>query len=89
MESTIKTAVSLPKALFRRAEALAEEMRVSRSKLVALALQDYIVKMENARLIQAINASVSDAMDEDDEKFLYSSAMQAARIAESDPENQS
>ena len=88
MENTIKTAVSLPKALFRRAEELAQEMKVSRSKLLTLALQDYILRMENEQLLKEINRSVLDAMDEDDEKLFYSSALQMARIAESDPDNQ-
>jgi predicted transcriptional regulator len=88
MESTIKTAVSLPKTLFKRAEELAGEMKVSRSKLMALALHDFILKMENERLLKTINDSIRDAMDENDEKFVYSSAIQMARISESDPDNQ-
>lgn len=88
MESTIKTAVSLPKGLFKRAEELAGEMKVSRSKLFALALQDFILRVENERLVKQINEAVRDARDEDDEKFLYASRVQMARIAESDPDNQ-
>ncbi len=87
MESTIKTAVSLPKTVYKQAQELAGELKVSRSKLVTLALQDFILKMENERLLKAINESVRDARDEDDEKFLYSSSVQMARFAESDPDN--
>jgi metal-responsive CopG/Arc/MetJ family transcriptional regulator len=88
MENTIKTAVSLPKVLFRRADELAQEMKVSRSKLIALALQEYIARAENQRLLEQINESVREAMDEDDARFLRSSAVQMAGFAESDPENQ-
>lgn len=88
MESTIKTAISLPKGLFKRAEELAQEMKVSRSKLMSMALQDFILKMDNERLLKAINDSVREATDEHDERFVYSSAIQMARIAESDPDNQ-
>jgi metal-responsive CopG/Arc/MetJ family transcriptional regulator len=87
MENTIKTAVSLPKALFERAEDLASKMRVSRSKLMALALQEYVSRAENQRLLQRINEAVREAMDEDDEQFLQASAVQMARIAEAEADN--
>ena len=88
MESAVKTAISLPKALFKRADELAREMKVSRSKFFALAAQDYILHLENERLRKQINDAVRNATEEDDEKFYYSSAIQMARIAESDPDNQ-
>lgn len=46
MEDEIETEVELPTALFERAEDLAEEMKVSRDVLYALALEDFIARME-------------------------------------------
>jgi len=88
MESSVKTAISVPKDLFKRVTDLSHEMKISRSKLFALAMQDYILRMENERLRKQINESVRKATDEDDEKFYYYSSAQMARIAESDPDNQ-
>ena len=39
---TVKTAISLDAALFGEAEALAERMRLSRSRLVGLALDEFV-----------------------------------------------
>jgi metal-responsive CopG/Arc/MetJ family transcriptional regulator len=38
----VKTAVSIRKSLFEQAENLARKMKVPRSRLFALALEDYI-----------------------------------------------
>ena len=48
MDEMVETEVELPPAIFQRAEELAEEMKVSRDVLYALALQDFIERMRNA-----------------------------------------
>ena len=40
----MKTAVSLPDAVFRRAERLAKRLRVTRSELYSRALQEYVAR---------------------------------------------
>ena len=40
----VKTAVSIEESLFREAESLAENMNVSRSKLFAAAISEFISK---------------------------------------------
>ena len=60
---TTKTAVSIQKALFEQADALARRMRVSRSRLFALALEDYIHRQENRQLLAQINAAYADEPD--------------------------
>lgn len=57
---TIKTAISIQKALFEKAENLARKMNVSRSRIYALALQDYLRRMENMNLLAQINAAHGD-----------------------------
>jgi len=42
MAATIKVAISIPKALFERAETLAQQIQVTRSRLFELALENYI-----------------------------------------------
>ncbi len=40
--ASIKTAISLPESLFEQAEAIAREMKISRSAVVAIALEEFI-----------------------------------------------
>jgi len=58
--SSIKTAISLEQSLFEEAGALAQEMRVSRSRLFVLALEEFIRRREN-RALQARLNEVYDA----------------------------
>lgn len=60
---TTKTAISIQKALFEKADALARSMRVSRSRLIALALEEYIRRQENGALLAEINAAYSEEPD--------------------------
>lgn len=62
--ANVKTAVSIEERLFERAEALAREMRISRSRLFVLALEDYIRRRENQRLLKEINEAYGEAPDE-------------------------
>jgi len=59
----IKTAVSIHKSLFEQAEKIARKMKVSRSRLFALALEDYIHREQNRELLTKINAAYADEPD--------------------------
>ena len=63
MES-IKTAISIEKSLFAQANALARRMKVSRSRLFVLALEDFIREQENRELLEKINAVYATEPDE-------------------------
>ena len=43
----MKTAISLEESLFREAESIAENMKISRSKLIATAVLEFISKHKN------------------------------------------
>ena len=60
---TIKTAISVQKSLFNQAENLARKMKVSRSRLFVLALEDYISHQENRELLAQIDAAYADKSD--------------------------
>jgi hypothetical protein len=64
---TIKTAISLQQSLFDQVDALAHEMDISRSRLFALAAQDYIDRFYNRQLLEAINDAYDDLPDPDEE----------------------
>ncbi len=59
----IKTAVSLDKTLYEQVDTLAAKMKVSRSRLFAMALQDFLRRHDNERLLQEINKAYQDESD--------------------------
>lgn len=58
---TVKTAISIDKALFEQADGLARRLNLSRSRLVAMALEDYLKRMENLDLLERINSAHQNA----------------------------
>ncbi len=61
--SHVKTAISLDQELFDQIESVAGELQVSRSHLVALALQEFLQRHQNRQLLEQINAAYDDAPD--------------------------
>ena len=59
MAATVKTAVSLRKDLFDRAEAVAGQMRVPRSRLFSLALESFLDRRESLRILERLDAACS------------------------------
>ncbi|NNF06008.1 MAG: ribbon-helix-helix protein, CopG family [Candidatus Eisenbacteria bacterium] len=55
----MKTAISLPDELFRRAEQLAKRMRVSRSELYQRALAAFLERHSDEKVTEALNAVYS------------------------------
>ena len=80
--ANIKTAISIEEPLFKELEALAEEMKVSRSRLFSLAAREYIQRRKNKKLIEAINAAYDDQPDSEEEKFLEAAQASFLEIAD-------
>lgn len=78
----VKIAVSLAAPLFEQAEALAQEMQISRSRLVALALEDFIQRRQNQQLLGRINAAYADVPDAEEVMLLQSWQQQHRRLVE-------
>ena len=68
--ANVKTAISLHKALFEQVESLAREMKVSRSRLFVLAVEDYLRRQQNLQLLEKINQAYSDTSDTTEQKRL-------------------
>jgi len=66
----IKTAISLEKPLFEKIEALAKEMRVSRSRIFVLAAQDFLDRHKNRKLFEEINNAYDDMPTAEENKLL-------------------
>lgn len=55
--TNVKTAVSIDRALFDQIEDVARELKVSRSRVFALALTEFIRRRQNRQLLERLNAA--------------------------------
>jgi len=66
----VKTAISLQESLFERADALARQLRLSRSQLFSRALDDFLKRHESRMLLEAINRSLEGEPETDETERL-------------------
>lgn len=87
MSASVKTAISLKQTLFQRINELAKELGVSRSRLFVMAIEDYIKKIENKKMLSKINNAYSDHLDLDNEDKKNAQAMRSKQkqLLEQDP----
>lgn len=78
----IKTAISIEKNLFDQAEIIARTMKVSRSKLFVIALQDFIEHQKNKEMLEQINAAYDDEPDASEQALRKKVRRQHRRIVE-------
>jgi metal-responsive CopG/Arc/MetJ family transcriptional regulator len=78
----IKTAISIDKNLFDQAEIIARTMKVSRSKLFVIALQDFIEHQKNKEMLAQINAAYDDEPDATEQAIRKKVRRQHRRIVE-------
>lgn len=79
----IKTAISLPEPLLAEAETVANEMNVSRSKLMAIALEEFLKRYHNRQLLAQINAAYTDP-NEEEQKVISTMRRHHRQIVESE-----
>ena len=60
---TVKTAISLKRALLARVDSAASELGMSRSAFLALAAEQLVRELENRRLLTRINEAYADDPD--------------------------
>ena len=77
----MKTAVSLPDAVFEEAEELAERFGTSRSELYRLALEDFLRRHNPDRVRDAMNAAL-ERIGEKDTDFANAAASHILRKSE-------
>ena len=80
--ANIKTAISLQKSLFEQVEALARDMKVSRSRLFVLALEDYLRRSQNLQLLERINQAYADGPDTTEQKYRRKMRRQHRKVVE-------
>lgn len=78
--ANVKTAISLEDSLFEEAEVLAKKMKISRSRLFALALEEFLRRHENQQLLEQLNAAYDDAPDSEEEALLRAARQSHRRL---------
>jgi len=80
--ANVKTAISMQQSLFEQAEALARELHISRSRLFALAVEDFMQRYENQRLLERINDAYADTTTPEEQALLRRMRRQQRQMVE-------
>ena len=67
--TTVKTAISLQKSLFNQVDQLAEELQIPRSQLFVLAVEEFIKRYENRKMLESLNKAYGDDTDPNEERL--------------------
>ena len=65
----MKTAISIPDKLFEEVNKLAQENHSSRSRIICVAVEDYLKKVKSRKLLESLNKAYEDE-ETPDEKLL-------------------
>lgn len=65
-----KTAISLNESLFAQADAIAQEMKISRSELFSIAVEEFIERRQNQKLLETLNEIYKDGPDPSEQQVL-------------------
>ena len=82
--ASVKTAISMDDGLFKEADRLARQLRISRSRLFAQAVAEYIRRHQAEELIERISAAHEDFPDAEEKAFIKAAAQSLARLTEKD-----
>lgn len=83
--TTIKTAVSIEESLFNQADELAREMQVSRSRLIALALENYIAQYRRRKITEILNEEYADGPTAEEVETLEAMRRYQAKLWKEEP----
>jgi predicted transcriptional regulator len=76
----VKTAISLPDALFERVDALAAKMHMSRSQLYVQALELFLREHQDDRITESPNAYIDERGQPVDRTFLDSALRDMRKV---------
>ena len=80
--ANVKTAISIQQSLFEQVDALARELHISRSRLFAIAVEDFMQRYENQRLLERINDAYADTTTPDEQALLRRMRRQQRQMVE-------
>ena len=68
--TSVKTAISIQKSLFEKVDNLAREMNVPRSRIFTMAVEEYLQRHQNRRLLAEINRAYEDEPSQAEREYL-------------------
>jgi len=80
--ATVKTAISIDKSLFDATQRLARKLKLSRSRLVLMALEQYLEGQQSRRLLARLNAAHAAGPDADEIRLLEASLREHRHLLE-------
>lgn len=83
--SGIKTAISLDEHLFNEVKETARDLNTSRSRVIRLALLEFMERRKNQRLFDQLNEAYKDEPTEEEENIARSMRDVQQRLAEQEP----
>lgn len=78
----VKTALSLDRDLFENVDSLAGELKISRSRLVVLALEEFLQRYQSRQLLEKINAAYPEGSDPAEQALLRGMTLQHRHVVE-------
>jgi CHASE3 domain sensor protein len=78
----MKVAVSIPDPIFDQAESLARRLKLSRSKVYARALQEFVANNDGPSLTEQINAALDEIGEQEPDEFAREAARQTFKRVE-------
>ena len=82
--SSVKTAISVEGSLFEQAEEAAKELHVTRSRLFAMAMEEFLGRRKTQDIIDQLNAVHSAPQTEEDRQFVEAAEMSLADLLRDD-----
>ena len=61
--ANVKTAISIEAPILEQVDMLAKDLNVSRSRVFAIAVQEFIQRHRNIKLLEALNEAYDDVPD--------------------------
>ena len=82
--ASVKTAISIQESLIRRAQELAEELNVSRSRLFAMAMEEFLSRHEAREVLKELDEVHGERPEAADAAFVDASRAALARLTGED-----
>ena len=79
---TVKTAISVEATLFEEVEQVAHEMNVSRSRIFAMAMEEYLHRRNNLLMLRELDEAYATGPDDDEAAVLRQMRRQHRRSSE-------
>ena len=80
--ANVKTAISIDRTLFEQVNKLADELNVSRSHLFVLAVEEFLQRYENQRLLEQLNQAYDDLPLPEEERILEGMRLSHRQLVE-------